>query len=355
MFEKKKRMERPVSIALACSAAMYQRCVSPDALAALESLGPVTFAAFEEPSSWTEPPPYSAEAEARIIALAEGHDALVIGPGAPRITAAILDAVPGLRFVGEIEGDRFARRIDLDTASARGVKVVDTTHGSSYPVAEWALALSLIGLRNAGELFRRLISGEDITREWKKTQIGFSNGELTGKRVGILGCGFIGRHLIGLLKPFNVNVAVHDPFAPRVLADVLDFDFTALDALFSRSDVVVCTLPLTGGTNRLIGAAQLDLLGPGAVFVNVGRGAVVDPDALVARLARGDIVACLDVSDPEPLPVDSPLRGMHNVFLSPHIAGVTAQAGPRFVTLMAEEIARHFSGLETRYDLVPRQ
>lgn len=348
-----KAADRP-KIVLACSDAMYARAITNDSLARLQQIGVVEDARFEEPSSWTEAPPYNAQAESRLIDLVRGADALIIGPGAPRVTASVLDAAPSIRFIGELEGDRFGRRIDMQAASKRGIKVVDTTQGSSDPVAEWSLGLMLIGLRNAGDLFRRLIAGEVIESEWKKTQVGYRTGELSGKRIGIIGCGFIGRRLIELLSPFRTQISVHDPMVPRVLADVYDFALVPLDKLFAESDVIVCTLPLTQSTQGLIGAEQFRLMRSETVFVNVGRGAVVDTDALTARLEEGDIVACLDVHDPEPIPANSPLRSMYNVFLSPHIAGVTEQCGPRFVHLMADELVRHFAGEETRFDLTLR-
>jgi D-3-phosphoglycerate dehydrogenase len=279
---------------------------------------------------------------------------VLLSHGAPRITGAMLDAAPRLRFIGELEGDRFARRIDVEAAGTRGVKVVDTTHGSSYPVSEWALAMMLIGLRNAGSLFRRMIAGEVITQESKRADPGFLRGELTGKRVGLIACGYIGRRLLELLKPFRCAVMVYDPLAPGVLADIYDITLTSLDAVLAGSDVVVCLAPLTHETRGMIGARELALLPPGAVFVNVSRGAIVDSEALIARLRRGDVVACLDVFDPEPVPADSPVRALQNVFLTPHIAGVTADCGPRFVDLMVDEMRRFLDGHETRHDLRPR-
>ena len=91
------------------------------------------------------------------------------------------------------------------------------------------------------------------------------------------------------------------------------------------------------------------------MFVNVSRGPVVDTAALVDRLSRGDVIACLDVVDPEPLAADSPLRAMPNVFLSPHIAGVTAAAEPRFVDLMVDEVLRVLAGHRPRFRLTPRE
>ena len=143
------------------------------------------------------------------------------------------------------------------------MKVVDTTHGSSYPVSEWALAMMMIGLRNAGSLFRRMIAGEIITQEAKRADPGFLRGELTGKRVGLIACGHIGRRLLELLAPFRCEILVHDPHAPRVLADIYDITLTSLDAVMSRADVVVCLAPLTPETRGMIGARELALLRPG--------------------------------------------------------------------------------------------
>ena len=341
-------------IGLACNPPTQARCLTQASRARIEALGELVVATFDEPSSWDAPPPSNPDADARFTAFARDLDMVMLSHGAPRITGAILDAAPRLRFVGELEGDRFARRIDVDAAAARGVKVVDTTHGSSYPVSEWALAMMLIGLRNAGSLFRRMIAGEIISQESKRADPGFFNGELSGKRVGLIACGHIGRRLLELLRPFRCDILVHDPHVPGVLADIYDFSLASLDAVMSRSDVVVCLAPLTDETRRMIGAHELSLLKPGSVFVNVSRGAVVASEALVARLDRGDIIGCLDVFDPEPVPADSPLRGMANVFLTPHIAGVTADCGPRFIDLMVDEMARFLAGDGTRHDLRPR-
>ena len=341
-------------IGLACNGATQARCLTDEARARVAELGTFVVQTFDEPSSWDAPPPPNEAATRGFIDFARDLDLVLLSHGAPRVTGEILDAVPRVRFVGELEGDRFARRVDVEAAAARGVKVVDTTHGSSYPVSEWALGMMLIGLRNAGSLFRRMIAGEIITQESKRADPGFLRGELTGKRVGLVGCGHIGRRLLELLAPFRCQVLVHDPHLPRVVADIFDVTLTSLDKVMSEPDIVVCLAPLTLETRGMIGARELERLRPGAVFVNVSRGAVVDSDALVARLRRSDIVACLDVFDPEPVPADSPVRSMPNVFLTPHIAGVTAACGPRFVDLMVDEMRRFLAGHETRHDLRPR-
>lgn len=287
-----------------------------------------------------------------LIEAAGNTDAIVVCHGAPRISSAVLDAAPRLRFLGELEGDRFAERLDARAAWQRGITTVDTTNGSSYPVAEWALALILISLRNAGEQFRHMVAPEAYRRP--PTDFGYQQGELYGKRVGLIGCGHIGRRLISFLKPFACTIRVADPYLSKDLPDALGFSLTSLDRVFTESDVVVCLAPLTPKTRRMLGKRELDLLQPGAVFVNVSRGAIVDPDALIERLRRGDIVAGLDVFDPEPVPQDSPIKALPNIFLTPHIAGVTASSRTRFFALMVDELQRFFAGDEPLYALHPQ-
>jgi phosphoglycerate dehydrogenase-like enzyme len=329
--------------------------VTDPELARLRSFATFRYVEFDRPSSWDEPPPPDAESDRRLIAELNDATALIVAPGAPRVTAEIMDACPGLRFVGELEGDRFARRIDVEAAWERGVKTVDTTNGSSYGVSEWALAMAMIGLRNAGSWFRKIVIDrqEEFYPEFL-TDVGFQNGELTGKTVGLIGCGIIGRRLLELLEPFHCTTFVYDPYVPRELADIYRVTFTSLDRVLSASDVVICLAPITPATRGMLGAREFDLMRDQAVFVNVSRGAIVDTDALIAKLRQGRLIAALDVFEPEPIPVDSPVRDLPNVFLTPHIAGVTAAGGPRFFRLMVDELGRFLAGHETRYDLLPR-
>ena len=321
----------------------------------LHEFADFTWAEFNERFDWNEPPKSSPAVVESFIRFAAELDALVLGPGAPRVTAEVLEKAPRLRAVGELEGDRFAQLIDLEACASCGVKALDTTHGSSYPVSEWALGLTIIGLRNAGKHFRDLIAHRPaIGFDERGNEPGFLRGELTGKLIGLIGCGHIGRRLLEYLRPFKVRVLVYDPYLSREIADVLDFDLTTLDNVLIMPDVVVCLAPLTSATRGMLGAREIALLRPGAVFVNVSRGAIVNSNALIARLRKGDIIASLDVFDPEPIPVDSPVRELENVFLSPHVAGVTLTSRTRFFSLMVDELRRLFAGHETRHDLTSR-
>ena len=279
-------------------------------------------------------------------------DCVVVSHGSPMISAEVMDGAPNLKIVGELEGDRFAYRIDVESAWERGIRTVDTTHGSSYPVAEWALGLILISLRNAGESFRRILAGD--ASKPAHNNFGYVHGELTGKRVGLIGCGHIGRRLVKLLRPFEVGIRVYDPYMASEMPDAIGVVKTSLENVLAKSDVIVCLAPHTPATEGMIGRRELDLIPSNSVFVNVSRGAVVDSDALIARLKRGDIVAGLDVFDPEPIPADSEIIGLPNTFLSPHIAGVTLTSRHRFFSLMVDELERFFRGEEPLFELTPR-
>jgi phosphoglycerate dehydrogenase-like enzyme len=278
-------------------------------------------------------------------------DGLIVCHGSPRIGTAILAAAPNLRIVGELEGDRFAARIDVEAAQAHGVRVVDTTNGSSYGVAEWALGMMLIATRNAGELFRSMFAGE-----WRPqpSTPDFERFELTGKRVGMIGLGIIGRRLVQLLQPFRCTISAHDPYVPKEVADVLGVQLTSLDHVMADSDVIVCVAPLTPKTRGMVGERELALIKSGSAVVNVSRGPIFEPAATIERLRRGDVSAAFDVWDPEPIPSDSPIRQLPNVVLTPHVSSQTKDGRGRFFKLMVDELDRFFDGHDTLYDLTPR-
>jgi phosphoglycerate dehydrogenase-like enzyme len=336
-------------VLVACSQRVRDTYLPPEEIRRLESFADWDwFAAEGGGIYYTNSNPDDARRLAEQIG---GYDALVVADGCPTIDGAILDKASRLRIIGELEGDRFASRLDLDAAWQRNIRTVDVTNGSSYPVSEWALGLILVSLRNAGAFFRQIIVG-NTTRQ--PEEIKKIRGRLTNKRVGLIGCGHMGRRLVKLLRPFETEIWVHDPYLPREMAEALGFLQTSLDNVLSQCDVIVCLVPLTPGTKGMIGARELALIPSGAVFVNVSRGQVVDSQALVERLKKGDITAGLDVFDPEPIPPDSEIIKLSNVFLSPHLGARTGDPHPHFFRLMVDELDRFFHGHETYFDLTPR-
>ena len=347
-----------LKVGLACNRHIRERTINRDkaVLDRLAKFADFTWQEFNETSDWYSPPVSTPQVVAEFSKFTASVDALIVNHGAPRVTADVLDAAPNLRLVGELEGDRFAQRIDVDACIARGVKAVDTTHASSLPVSEWALAMMLMGLKKVGAHYRHLISDEEWgTAQQRQSEPEFKMmGDLTGRTVGLIGGGNIARRLIELLQPFRVDILVHDPYLPREVAAALDFTMTSLDKVLSVPDVVVCLVPHTPATEGMLGKREFDLIRPGAVFVNVSRGQVMQTHALIDRLSRGDIYACLDVFNPEPVPTDSPVRKMWNAFLTPHIASTTDGTGITFFSEMVDELQRWNLGHDTKHDLMPR-
>lgn len=329
-----------------------QRLIGPADLARLEQFADFAWLESNVPfdrTDWTSVPD-DPEATARVVAQVDNVDGLIVCHGSPRISDQILDAAPHLRIIGELEGDRFAARIDVEAARVREIRVTDTTNGSSYGVSEWALGMMLNAVRNSGAIYRELIADR-----WPgpPREGDFQRFELTAKRVGLIGLGIIGRRLVQLLGPFHCTVRAYDPYVPKEVADVLGVTLTNLDSIMADSDVIVCVAPITPKTRRMIGKRELDLIRSGSALVNVSRGAIIDPDAAIERMERGDITGAFDVWDPEPIPADSRIRQLPNVFLTSHIASQTKEGPDRFFKIMVDELDRFFHGDETFYDLTP--
>jgi D-3-phosphoglycerate dehydrogenase / 2-oxoglutarate reductase len=340
-------------VGLACSEDVHRTYIDPVDVRRLEAVADFHYRAFTVDSGLGGPAPRDASAEADLAEFATSLDVLVVCHGAPFVSSEVIAGAARLTLLGELEGDRFAYRLDLAAARRNGVRVVDTSHGSSRPTAEWALGLALIGLRNAGALFRRTIAHEPTyLPASERSGPGYDGAELTGKRVGMVGFGHVARHLVELLGPFRVAVRAHDPFVAPELAEALGVTLGPLPDILA-CDVVFVLVPETPTTVGMLGERELALLAPGCVLVNVSRGRVIAATPLLARLERGDVIAALDVFDPEPIPLDSPVLELPNVFLTPHIAGVTEESRRRFFSLMVDECLRHFEGLEPWAELTP--
>ena len=338
--------DRKINVGLISNSRVREVYLSDKDLNKLKKFANFFWMECNEESSWDHPPVSNKEVINNIKKFSRDLDALVVCHGSPLIDDNIMKNCDNLKFIGELEGDRFSQRVDLDAAFNNNIVVVDTTNGCSAAVAEWALGLILIGLLNGGAHFRKLSQ----KKEWGTVLQRFNdpifqwNEELSGKKIGMIGLGYIGRKLSEFLRPFNVDIYAHDPYVPLEIASFLDITLTSLENVMAIPDVVVCLAPLTPSTEGLLGTKELNLIKSGAVFVNVSRGKIVDSDALIKRLEVKDIVACLDVFDPEPVPVDSQIRAMENVFLSPHIAGTTLNTRREFFSEMIKELSRFHSG-----------
>ncbi|MFO7781103.1 MAG: NAD(P)-dependent oxidoreductase, partial [Spirochaetia bacterium] len=174
-----------------------------------------------------------------------------------------------------------------------------------------------------------------------------------GSRVGILGYGRISRRLIELLRPFDLEVCLEDPFVSAEEARELGVHLSSLEEIMASCDVVTLHHANTPENRNLIGARAVELLKPGARFINTARGGLVDEAALIARLRRGDITAFVDVTEEEPPPPDHPFFALPNCVLTPHIAGSMGDEIHRLGAYCVREVKNWATGvpLENPVDL----
>ncbi|GGV40916.1 2-hydroxyacid dehydrogenase [Streptomyces griseoflavus] len=274
----------------------------------------------------------------RARAVLAGVDLLVTGWGCPPLTADVLRAAPRLRAVVHTAGS--VRGHVTDACWERGIEVSSAAAANAVPVAEYTLAMILLTGKRVLETARDHRSSRTAP-DWLRTPRTVGN---HGRTVGILSASLIGRRVIDLLRPHDVEVLLHDPYVDDREAGELGVERVGLAELFRRGDTVSVHTPLLPGTRGLVGRDLIDSMRPDAVLINTARGAVVDQDALTDAALAGRIRAVLDVTDPEPLPPDHPLWRCDNVLLTPHLAGSQGNEWRRLADLALREIARWTSG-----------
>jgi phosphoglycerate dehydrogenase-like enzyme len=251
----------------------------------------------------------------------------------PHWTSEQLDSLPNLKAVfyaaGTVQG--FARPF-----LARGIRVVSGWRANAVPVAEFTLAQIL--LANKG-YFRNVRENTGGGTAYRTAYRGLGNYDAT---VALLGAGAIARILIGLLKPFHLRVLIYDPFLPAEDAARLGVESVSLGSAFERADVVSNHLPDKDATAGLLNGNLFDRLRPGATFINTGRGRTVNESDLVETMRhRPDLTALLDVTYPEPIPLESPLLQPKNIIASTHIAGSINNEIHRMGEYCVEEMERY--------------
>ena len=230
--------------------------------------------------------------------------------------------------------------LDVDTARELGIKVARTTGSNAVPVAEFTIGLMIGALRHVAHGHHRLQNGE--WRNWSNS----SPLMLSGKTVGIVGFGAIGKNVARLLGGFGCDVLYNKPSRLNPAEEQRHgVRFAELDQLLADSDVVSLHCPLTDATAGMIDRDAFRRMKPTAVLVNVARGGVVAEPDLVWALEQGEIhSAAVDVFDVEPLPADSPLIGAPNLTLTPHLAAMAADNFVPTVNRMFENIRRVANG-----------
>lgn len=320
-------MADPINIAITFK-------VAPELLAAIEAVDP-RVRIIDFPQVLLAPgQALDAEGEARArAALAEAH--ILFGPS--NVPPHFIDAAPALRWFQVINAgvDRMAEQGML----SRGFTVTNVSGLAAAPIAEWVMGAIVMLAKGMHTSVR-----DQTGHRWAFR----FTGEVKGKTIGIAGMGAIGRETARRARAFGMRViASRRRVAPGDTDDDCDLlvPYSGLATLLAESDYVVLCVPLTKETVGLIGEAELRLMKPTAALLNIARGQVVDQGALIAALRDGTIAAAaLDVTDPEPLPPDSPLWDMPNVILTPHVSGAVEGYGHRAVEIFLRNLQHFVAG-----------
>ena len=253
-----------------------------------------------------------------------------------------VDIARKLKFIQSISAG--VDQYDRELLRARGIRLASAAGVNAQAVAEHAMAL-IVSLRRKLHISR----DNQAARFWRpmSSDIATREDELGGKTLLIVGLGRIGARLAKLGKAFDMHVIAtrRDPSQGAGDADEV-FANDRLPELLGRADVVALTCPLTPDTENLVDAKALSLMKPTAHLINVGRGKIVDEDALIRALAKQRIAAAgLDVTREEPLPAASPLWAMPNVVLTSHVAGETQRYEDSVIDILLENLDRLWRGV----------
>src|SRR6266403_2013942 len=255
---------------------------------------------------------------AKLIEIIPQFAALIVR-SETKVTGEILNAAKELRVVGRAGVG--VDNVDVETATRRGVLVLNAPGGNTVSTAEHAFSLLLCVARKIPQADATVRSGS-----WDRKNL--EGVELYNKTLGIVGVGRIGSELSRRAIAFGMRVLAYDPYLSATRARSLQIELLdELDDLLVHSDFISLHTPLTAETRHLIDARRLQKTKPGVRIINCARGGLIDETALIAALQSGHVAAAaLDVFEAEPLPADSPLRTVPNLVITPHLGASTAEA-----------------------------
>jgi D-3-phosphoglycerate dehydrogenase len=257
------------------------------------------------------------------------YDALIIR-SATKVTAEVLEAATALKVVAR--AGIGLDNVDVDAATRRGVMVVNAPQSNIISAAEQAMALLLAQARNVPQANAALKTGAWERSRWQGV-------ELAGKTLGLVGLGRVGSLVAQRAAGFDMRVIAFDPYVSQERAKEIGVDcMPTLESLLVQADFVSIHLPRNEETEGLIGEKQLRMMKPDARLVNTARGGIVDEDALARVLADGHLGgAALDVFSAEPT-TESPLFGLDNVVVTPHLGASTREAQDKAGVTVAEMV-----------------
>jgi D-3-phosphoglycerate dehydrogenase len=258
----------------------------------------------------------------------EKYDALIVR-GRTKVTAQVIEKGKNLKVVGRAGVG--VDNVDVAAATKRKIAVVNAPTGSTISVAELAIGHMI-------SLARRLPAADKSLKAGKWEKKAFMGTELNGKTLGLLGSGRIGTEVAKRAQAFGMKTIAYDPYLPPAIARQNKIELVNKGTVFTESDFLSIHAALTPETKGMVGAQEFDSMKKTAFLVNCARGEVVEEKALVEALKTGKIAgAALDVFEIEP-PTGSPLLGLENVFMTPHIGASTYEAQFRAGMTIVEQV-----------------
>ncbi len=257
------------------------------------------------------------------------YDGLAIR-SATKVTRELLDVAVRLKVVGR--AGIGVDNVDIRSATARGVVVMNTPHGNTITTAEHAIAMMFALARQIPEA-----SGSTKAGKWEKNR--FMGVELTAKTLGLIGCGNIGSIVADRAVGLRMRVLAYDPYLSESKALELGVEKTDLDTLLARADFITLHTPLTDATRHILSRDALARTKNGVRIINCARGGLLDETAMADAIKSGHVAgAALDVFETEPA-TESPLFRLENVVCTPHLGAATAEAQENVALQVAEQMS----------------
>jgi D-3-phosphoglycerate dehydrogenase len=266
---------------------------------------------------------------ADLRAIIAGYDGLAIR-SATKVTRELLDVATNLKVIGR--AGIGVDNVDVKSATARGVVVMNTPYGNAITTAEHAIAMMFALARQLPEASASTKAGK-----WEKNR--FMGVELTAKTLGLIGCGNIGSIVADRAHGLKMRVIAYDPYLTEKRAIDLGVEKVELDELFARAEFITLHTPLTEATRNILSRENIAKLKKGVRIINCARGGLLDEEALAEAIKSGHVAgAALDVFETEPA-TESPLFALENVVCTPHLGAATAEAQENVALQVAEQMS----------------
>jgi phosphoglycerate dehydrogenase-like enzyme len=266
-------------------------------------------------------------------------DALITTWDSPKFTEELLQIAPQLRMIAHCGGEvksRFAPRL------FEKLTITNAADPMAKAAAEMGAAFLLYSARNI-DYYRDALRKKS-NRIYEELHLHGNREALAGREIAMIGFGRIGRALIDLMRGFDLQWLVYDPYAPKSAEKSYPVRFVDLKTLLKKAHLLVLTAALTEETRGLLNRERLAQLPDGAVVVNIARGGIIDLDALTKQVKKKRLRCAIDVTDPlEPLPTDHPIRNMPGAIVTPHIAASNLRVREQIADVVMDDLESFFA------------